>query len=218
VHWLSALAALLMTATYVRAIAFTPPEVTQSLAQKIFYLHLPAALIAFLAFGIVAIVSALYLWLRDQRLDRIAESSAETGVVFTTVVLVTGPLWGRPIWGAFWVWEDMRLTLTLLMWFIYLGYILLRGAIDDVERRARLSAVVGVLGALLIPFIHLSVYLWPRMHPPPLVLRPARPAMPDEMVVTLVLAFAAFLVLYAAFFRARYNLATLRAQRAVETS
>lgn len=213
-RWLSAFAGVTMIATYVRVIAFTPPEASQSLAQKIFYLHLPAALVTFFAFGLVAVVSALYLWLKDERLDRIAESSAEVGVVFTTVVLVTGPFWGRPVWGTWWAWNDMRLTLTLLMWFIFLGYILLRGAVDAPERRARYSAVVGILGALLIPFIHLSVYLFRTMHPMPIVLKPSKPSLPPEMLITLLIATVSFFVLYAAFFRARYALANARAANA----
>ena len=141
--------------TYIRVIFFTPLEALQGPAQKILYVHAPAAWVAFMAFGLVAVASVLYLWLREDRLDRIAESSAEVGVVFTTVVLTTGPLWGRPIWGAYWTW-DARLTLTLFLWFIYVAYLVMRGALEDRGIRARYSAVLGILGALLIPFIHMA--------------------------------------------------------------
>ncbi len=110
-------AVLAIAVALVRVIYFTPFEAIQGPAQKIFYLHLPAALDAFMAFGVVALAGIGYLWLGDLRLDRAAESSAEVGVVFTTVVLVTGPIWARPVWGTWWTW-DARLTLTLFLWFI----------------------------------------------------------------------------------------------------
>lgn len=206
---LSIAAALAVFGTVIRAVFFTPFEAVQGPAQKIFYLHAPAAWVAFLAFGLVGLASALYLWLKDERLDRFAESSAEVGVVFTTVVLITGPLWGKPIWGTYWTW-DARLTLTLFLWFIYVGYIVLRGAIEDRSMRARYSAVLGILGALLVPFIHLSVYLFRTMHPRPVFLKPDEPSMPGEMVMTLLISFISFTLLYAAFLHARYALATKR--------
>jgi heme exporter protein C len=195
--------------TYIRAIFFTPLEATQGPAQKILYVHAPAAWVAFMAFGLVALVSGLYLWLREDRLDRIAEASAEVGVMFTTVVLTTGPLWGKPIWGAYWTW-DARLTLTLFLWFIYVAYLVLRGAVEDRDVRARYSAVLGILGALLIPFIHLSVYLFRTLHPQPILMKPSAPSLPGEMLTTLLLAFASFTLLYVALLRARYRYAVAR--------
>jgi len=195
--------------TYIRAIFFTPIEAVQGPVQKIFYIHAPAAWVAFMAFGLVAVASVLYLWLREDRLDRIAESSAEVGVVFTTVVLTTGPLWGKPVWGAYWTW-DARLTLTLFLWFIYVAYLVMRGALDDRAMRARYSAVLGILGALLIPFIHLSVYLFRTLHPRPIVMKPSAPSLPTEMLTTLLLAFGAFTLLYIALLRARYRYAVTR--------
>jgi len=195
--------------TYIRAIFFTPTEAVQGPAQKIFYVHAPAAWVAFLAFGLVGLASVLYLWLREERLDRIAESSAEVGLMFTTVVLITGPLWGKPIWGTYWTW-DARLTLTLFLWFIFVAYIVLRGAIDEREMRARYCAVLGILGALLVPFIHLSVYLFRTLHPKPILMKPDAPSLPTEMLTTVLLAFAAFTLLYVALLRARYRYAVDR--------
>jgi heme exporter protein C len=206
---LSIAAAVGIVATYIRAIFFTPTEAIQGPAQKIFYIHAPSAWVAFLAFGLVGLVSVLYLWLREERLDRIAEASAEVGLVFTTVVLITGPLWGKPIWGTYWTW-DARLTLTLFLWFIFVAYIVLRGAIDDREMRARYCAVLGILGALLIPFIHLSVYLFRTLHPKPILMKPDAPSLPPEMLTTILLAFAAFTLLYVALLRARYRYAVDR--------
>src|SRR5437868_8617506 len=204
ISWLPTVAGAAVFATLIRAAFFTPLEAKQGAAQKIFYLHVPAAWVAFLAFFLVAVASGVYLWLRDERLDRFAESSAEVGVVFTTVVLITGPLWGKPIWGTYWTW-DARLTLTLFLWFIYVGYIVLRGAIRGPSMRARYSAVLGILGAFLIPFIHLSVYLFRTLHPMPIVLKPSKPSLPNEMLLTLLLSLASFTLLYFAFLRSRYR-------------
>jgi heme exporter protein C len=210
VDWLLVVALLAVAAVYVRAIFFTPTEAMQGPAQKILYVHATSAFVGlYLGFGLVALASVLYLWLKDEKLDRVAESAAEVGLVFTTVVLVTGPLWGKPIWGTWWTW-DARLTLTLFLWFVGLGYVVLRGAVEDPAQRARFSAVIGILAALLVPFIHLSVYLFRTLHPMPIVLKPSRPSMPGEMQLTFFLAFGAFTLLYAALLRARYRYATRR--------
>ncbi|HRN54030.1 MAG TPA: cytochrome c biogenesis protein CcsA, partial [Gemmatimonadaceae bacterium] len=165
--------------------------------------------VGFLAFGLTAIAGGVWLFIKDARLDRFAESSAEVGVIFTTGVLVSGPLWGKPIWGAWWVW-DARLTSTLFLWFLFLGYLVLRSAVDEREARARYSAVVGILGALLIPFIHLSVYLFRTQHPTPVVANTAGIQMPGVMVTTLFIALGAFTLLYIALVRQRMQLAVER--------
>jgi heme exporter protein C len=208
--WLFGVAAAAVIATIVRAAYFTPVELRQGPAQKIFYIHATSAFVAlYIAFGLMAFASAVYLWLRDPRLDRLAASSAEVGLVFTTVVLVTGPIWGRTVWGAWWTW-DARLTLTLFLWLIILGYLVLRSAVEDRQLRARYSAVLALLAALLIPFIHLSVYLFRTLHPQPIVLKPSAPSLPPEMLKTFLLALASIVLLFVAFLRARYRLATLR--------
>ena len=204
------LALAAVAGVFVRAWAFTPVEARQGPAQKILYVHATAAFVAlYLAFVLMAIASVLYLWLKDPKLDRVAESSAEVGLVFTTVVLITGPLWGKTIWGAWWTW-DARLTSTLFLWFIILSYSMLRGAVEDRGRRARYSAVLGILAALLVPFIHLSVYLFRTLHPMPILLKPSTPSMPPEMRTTFLIAFLAFTLLFVALLRARYRVATLR--------
>ena len=206
---LSIAAVIGVVVALVRVIFFTPTEAVQGLAQKIYYIHVPSAWVAFLAFFLVALTSGLYLALREDRLDRIAESSAEVGVVFTTAVLVTGPLWGKPIWGTYWTW-DARLTLTLFLWFVYVAYMVLRSAVEDREMRARYSAVLGILGAFLIPFIHLSVYLFATMHPLTIVGKPSAPSLPKEMLLTLFLSLFSFTLLYFAFVRSRYRYAVER--------
>jgi heme exporter protein C len=212
---LSIVAIAAVVAVYIRAIFFTPIEVRQGLAQKILYVHAPAAWVAFLAFGLVALMGILYLWLKDPKFDLIAESSAEIGLMFTTVVLITGPLWGKPVWGTYWTW-DARLTLTLFLWFIYVGYMILRGAVEDRDTRARYSSVLGLMGAALIPFIHLSVYLFRTLHPQPVLMKPSAPSMPSEMTITLVSSFLAFTVMYIWLLRERYQLAVER-EAAVQT-
>jgi heme exporter protein C len=202
---LSVAALLGLTGVYLLALGHTPVEARQGLAQKIFYLHVPAAWSALLAFSMVGIASALYLWLHDARLDRFAAASAEVGVAFSAVMLTTGPIWAKPIWGTWWTW-DARLTLTLFLFFLFVGYLALRAALHDPAERARFSAVVGILGLLLVPFIHLSVYLFRTLHPQPIVLKPSAPSLPPEMLRTLLVSGVVFLVLYVGLVTARYGL------------
>ena len=199
---------LALAAVYLVALRYTPVERFQGLPQKIFYVHVPAAWCALLAFSLVGIASALYLWLRDPRLDLFAECCAAAGLVFSVVMLTTGPLWGKPVWGTWWTW-DARLTFTLFLFFLFLGYRVLRGAIHDPGERARYSAVIGILGLLLVPFVHLTVYLFPTVHPQPIVLKPSAPSLPWEMLRTLLLSVAAFTVLLAGFVTTRYGLERL---------
>jgi heme exporter protein C len=197
-----------LAGVYVLALGYTPVEARQGLAQKIFYLHVPAAWCALLAFSLVGIASALYLWLHDPRLDRFAASSAEVGVAFAAVMLTTGPIWAKPIWGTWWTW-DARLTLTLFLFFLFVGYLALRAAVHDAGERARFSAVVGILGMLLVPFIHLSVYLFRTLHPQPIVLKPSAPSLPPQMLRTLLVSMLVFTVLYVGLVSLRYGLAMM---------
>lgn len=195
-----------VAAVYFLAIEHTPTEVRQGLAQKIFYLHAPAAWSALLAFSLVGIVSVLYLWLQDIRLDLFAAAAVEVGLVFSTVMLTTGPIWGKPVWGTWWTW-DPRLTLTLLLFLIFVGYLALRAALTDQSERARFSAVVGIMGLLLVPFVHLSVYLFRTMHPTPIVLKPSAPSLPPVMLRTLLISFGVSTLLFIGFVLVRYGLA-----------
>jgi heme exporter protein C len=204
--WLTAVAAAGAVGIYILALGFTPPDIRQGLAQKIFYVHAPAAWAALMAFTLVGIASGLYLWLGDPRLDRFAASSAEVGVAFCCVVLTTGPIWGKPIWGTWWTW-DARLTLTLFLFFLFLGYLVLRRALLDPLERGRFSAVLGILGMLLVPFIHLSVYFFRTLHPQPILMKPSSPSLPPEMLRTLLASFAVFTLLYIGFVTLRYGLA-----------
>ncbi|MBW8771922.1 MAG: cytochrome c biogenesis protein CcsA [Gemmatimonadetes bacterium] len=194
---------------YCLALNYTPTEVSQGLAQKIFYLHVPAAWGALVSFSLCGLGSAAYLFLHEPRLDRFAASSAEVGLCFAAVMLTTGPIWGKPIWGTWWDW-DPRLTLTLLLFFIFLGYGALRSALHDPGERARFSAVIGIMALVLVPFIHLSVYLFRTIHPKPVVLRPEGPTLPFEMLRTLLVSVAVFTLLYIWMVTMRYALGIAR--------
>lgn len=196
------------------ALWMTPMEVRQGLAQKIFYLHAPSAWAGLLAFSLTGITGGLYLWLRDPRLDLFAEASAEVGLVFGVIVLTTGPIWGKPIWGTWWTW-DARLTLTLFLFFLFIGYLALRSALSDPAERARFSAVVGILGLLLVPFVHLSVYMFRTLHPQPVLLKPSAPSMDPRMLRTLLTSVGVFTLLYLGFVTARYGLSLRREARGV---
>ncbi len=204
---ISAVGLVALGGIYYLALTQTPTERWQGLAQKILYLHAPAATTALMAFLLTGVASAMYLWLKDPRIDAFAESSAEVGLVFGTVMLTTGPLWARPVWGTWWQWEP-RLTLTLLLVLLFLGYRALRAAIDDPGERGRYAAVIGVMALVLVPFVHLSVYLFRTIHPQPVVLKPSQPTLPWEMLRTLLLSWAVFhLLLYVGFVTTRYGLA-----------
>jgi heme exporter protein C len=192
---------------------YAPTERLQGPVQRVFYLHLPMAWIAYLAFFIVFLGSLLFLWKRDERWDRLARSSAEVGVLFTTLVLLTGSIWARPVWGTWWSW-DARLTTTLVLWFIYLGYLMLRSYVDDQQRAARYAAVLGIIGFLDVPIIHQSVTWWRTLHPEPVVLAPGGPAMPIAMLQTLGLSLVAFTVLFCWLLQLRYQVESLRAELA----
>jgi heme exporter protein C len=202
---ISAVALLGIAGACVLALGFTPIEARQGLAQKIFYLHVPAAWSTLLAFSLVGLAGALYLWLEDPRLDRFGAASAEVGVVFAAVMLTTGPIWAKPIWGTWWTW-DARLTLTLFLFFLFVGYLALRAAIHDRQERARFSAVLGIMGLLLVPFVHLSVYLFRTLHPQPIVLKPSAPSLPWEMLRTLLVSTVMFTVLYVGYVTTRYGI------------
>jgi len=210
-RWITIVGLALLAAVYVRALAFTPVERFQGAAQKIYYIHVPSALCAMLAMGLVGVAGILYLLLKDPRFDRFGEASAEVGVAFSLVMLTTGPIWAKPIWGTWWTW-DARLTLTLFLFLLFLGYLLLRGAVTDPGLRARYSAVLGICGLVLLPFIHLSVYFFRTLHPQPIVLKPSAPSLPGEMLVTLLFSFLVFTILYVGLVTQRYALSLLREQ------
>jgi heme exporter protein C len=211
----TALALLGLAGVYLRALKFTPVEAAQGPAQKIFYVHVPAAWAALLSVSVCGLLSVVYLWLKDRRIDLAAAASAEVGVAFGVVMLTTGPIWAKPIWGTWWTW-DARLTSTLFLFLLFVGYIVLRGVLTDPGVRGRFSAVIGIMGLVLVPFIHLTVYLFRTLHPSPIVLKPSAPSLPSVMLVTLLLSVGVFTLLYVGFVLQRYALGLLRELREEE--
>lgn len=175
------------------ALFYAPMEKTMGDAQRIFYFHVPSAWIGFLAFFVVFVASIMFLRTHERRWDALALSAAEIGVVFTTLVLLTGPLWAKKAWGVFWVW-DARLTTTLILWMIYVGYLMLRSSAEG-ERRQRFAAVLGIIGALDIPIIYISVELWRTMHPDLIISTGGLEARMTQTLMVCLLSFT-FLFFY----------------------
>ena len=189
-------AALALVAGLVMAFGVAPREIMQGNVQRIMYLHVPTVLVAYLAFAVVLLASIVYLWRRDPAADRLAHASAEIGVIFTGVTIAAGAIWGKPTWGTWWTW-DARLTSVAILFVMYLGYLLLRAMIEDGERAARYSAVLGIIAALDVPLVHFSVYWWRTLHQPPSLLKPGPASMPQAIVLALVINIVAFALLYA---------------------
>jgi heme exporter protein C len=207
---LTVLGLVLLAGIYVLALGFTPPEAMQGEAFKILYVHAPAAWAAEMAFIMVGVAGIIYFWKHDQRLDVFGEASAEVGMVFGTVILTTGPIWGRTIWGVWWAW-DPRLTFTLLLYLLFAGYFALRSALRDPAERARFGAVIGIMGMLLVPFIHLTVYLFNSQHPMPVLIPGKKSPLPPVLLTPLLLSFGVFTLLYLGFVMVRYGIGLRRA-------
>lgn len=193
---------LLMLAALYMVFIYVPTDAETGIIQRIFYFHVPLAWVAFLAFLVVFMASIRYLWKRDKKWDFIASSSAEVGLVFTTLVLITGSIWARPTWGVWWVW-DSRLTASLVLWLIYLAYFIVRSYIGEEERRARFAAVVGVIGFIDVPVVALAITLWRTQHPGPVIFEGG---LSGEMMATLMVAITAFTALYFLLFTGRVSL------------
>jgi heme exporter protein C len=211
--WLSLLAAVtfvLGLLTLYGAFVYAPADSIQGDVQRIFYIHVPLAFCSYLAGFVIAAAGILYLVTRRRIWDVVARSSAEIAVLFTTLVLVTGSLWGKPVWGTWWAW-DARLTTTLILWFIYVGYLLLRSYIDEPERAARYSVLVGVLGVLDIPLVHVSVEWWRTLHPQGILDNASgSPALPASMLAVFLIATVMMLCMYALLLGTRVALELIR--------
>ncbi len=206
---LAVLGAMASVGTLWMVFFWVPTERTMGVVQRIFYIHVPSAWVAFLAFGIVAVASGVYLWLGDERADMAAQAAAEGGLLFTVIVLTTGPLWGKIAWGTYWTWEP-RLTLTLILGFIYVGYMMVRSAAASPEQGKRFAAVVGIVGALFIPLIHMSVYWFRGLHPDPVILNPEGPTADWEIQATLYAGLLAFTLLFLGLMTLRYGVERAR--------
>ncbi|HET6315087.1 MAG TPA: cytochrome c biogenesis protein CcsA [Chloroflexota bacterium] len=183
------------------------PDRVQGDAARIVYFHVPIAWVAFLAFAVVAIASIAYLRTSNPRWDHLGRASAEVGVVFTSLALITGAIWGYPIWGTWWSW-DPKLTTTLILWFMYLAYLMVRSYAEP-PRGARYAAILGIVGFVDVPIVYLSSYWWRTLHPQP-VIGPLAEQQPSTSIVwVLLISLAAFTALYAFLTRVRVDVERL---------
>jgi heme exporter protein C len=208
-------ALLSMACSGVLSLAVAPPDAQQGEVQRLMYVHVPAAWLAYLAFLVVFVGSVAYLKTRRLRWDRLAAASAEMGVLFTALAIVLGMLWGKPVWGTWWTW-DPRLTTTALLLLIYVGYLAVRRLPESAGKRARWAAVVGIVGFADVPVVHLSVTWWRSLHQDPTVLRLEGPTLAPIMLAALLAAVGAFTATYLYLMVLRLRVARLEARAVAE--
>ncbi|MFB0507722.1 MAG: cytochrome c biogenesis protein [Thermodesulfobacteriota bacterium] len=185
---------------------YAPIEKTMGIIQKIFYFHVSSAFLSFFAFFIVFVASILFLYRRDRKWDILAQSSAEIGVIFCTLVLITGPIWAKPIWNVWWTW-DPRLTTTLILWFIYVSYLMLRKMAGE-GQRATFTAVFGIIGFINVPITFFAIRIWRTIHP--IVIRSSGINITSPMLNTLIITLVAFTLLFFHLLMARMRLERIR--------
>jgi heme exporter protein C len=206
---IGATAAVILAVGLYLGLVAAPPDAVMGELQRIMYLHVPSIVTAYLAFFVVFCASILYLWKRDLRFDAVAVSSAEIGVVFTGITLATGSIWGKPTWGVWWTW-DARLTLTAILFTIYVGYLMLRSFAEDPQAGARYGAVLAIIGFLDIPLNHFAVYWWRTLHQPSSLLRAGGPSVARAMLVPLLVNMLGLMLLYIYFLVRRVQLERVR--------
>ncbi|MGH2707511.1 MAG: cytochrome c biogenesis protein CcsA [Actinomycetota bacterium] len=190
---------------------WAPTEAFQGEVQRIVYVHVPTAWVAYLAFTVVLIGSIAHLKSGSARWDALARASAEVGVLFSALNLVTGMIWGRPIWNTYWTW-DPRLTTAFVLFLIYVGYLVFRALATDPARGARISAVIGIVGFVDIPIVHFSAVWWRGLHPARTLIDPGGAPPPPRMLATIVLMVGVFTLLYALLLSLRIRLAGLESE------
>jgi len=205
-RWLALALLLLMTINLYNVFLFAPMEKTMGNVQRIFYFHVPSAFAAFVAFAIVAIYSIAFLIRRKFWYDRVAYAAAEIGVLFTTIVLITGPIWAKPAWGTWWSW-DPRLTTTLILWFVYVAYLMLRNFTGEDEKGARFAAVFAIIGFIDVPIVYFSIRWWRTIHPSPVI---RKGGLESHMLFTLLFSLGVFMLLLAYLLLARLRLERTR--------
>ena len=188
---------LLMVADLYLIFMIAPTDAVMGDVQRVFYFHVPMAIMSFLAFFVVFVASVGYLVRRGRRWDSVAHASAEVGVLFVSLALITGIIWGRPVWNTWWTWEP-RLTTTLILWLIYVSYLMIRSYAPSQDKAARYSAVVGIIGFVDVPIVYYSVVWWRSIHPSPVVGPFAESgALEPIMLMTLLFSLVTFMVLFA---------------------
>ena len=189
------------------ALVWAPSEKTMGFLQRIFYFHVSCGQVALLAYSIVFFANVAYLLKRKPKWDWLASTGVEIGLVFTTISLVTGAIWAKPAWGVWWVW-DARTTSTFALWLLYIVYPLLRGLVDNPERRAVISAVFGAFAFLDVPLVYFSIWWWRTQHPPPIIFKAGK--LNGDMYKAFLLSFIALAAMMVMMMRQRYKLQSLR--------
>lgn len=210
--WFAAGAALAIAYGFFGGLVLAPPDYQQKDAFRIIYVHAPSAWLSLLAYTTLAVAAFVGLVWRMKVAHAVAAAAAPVGASFTLLALVTGSLWGKPMWGTWWTW-DARLTSELILLFLYLGYLALRGAFDDRQRADRASAVVAVVGIVNVPIIHFSVTWWNSLHQGSTVMKLAKPSMPGSMLWPLLASFLGFTLLFAALLCVRLRAEILTRER-----
>jgi heme exporter protein C len=217
---------LLLTATWLLVtlyliFLYAPQELTMGEVQRIFYIHAPSGWAAGTAYSLVFLGSVIYLWKRSPLADDLAHAAGEVGFVFCSCVLVTGPLWAKPAWGIWWTW-DARLTLTFVLWLLFVAYLMLRAYVANPARAAVLAAVVGIIGFVDVPIDYMAIRWWRTQHPQPVIAGGAGSGLEPRMLLTFMVSVGAFHCLLAylirqrmALARGRRELATLRRRLAL---
>jgi heme exporter protein C len=195
--WFGWTSGLLIVAGLYGALVLAPPDYQQGDGFRIIYVHAPSAWMSLMVYTTMAVAAAVGLIWRMKVAHAVAASCAPIGASFTFAALATGSLWGAPMWGTWWQW-DPRLTSELILLFLYLGYMGLRGSIEDAQRADRSSAVLAVVGIVNVPIIHYSVIWWNSLHQAPTVMRLGRPAMPPAMLIPLLIMLLAFTLFFVA--------------------
>ena len=203
------LAALALAGSLLVGLFVVPADAAQGDVQRIMYVHVPSAWLAYAAFFVTLVGGLLYLVRRSLGFDRLAAASAEIGLLFTGLAIATGSIWGKATWGKWWDW-DPRLTTTAILFVVYAGYLLLRQSIVDRNRRARLAAVFGVVGFLNVPIVHFSVLWWRGLHQPPTVIRPGEATIAPALLVALLASVVSFSLVYLWLLRRRVDLEVAR--------
>ena len=212
IPWFGVPAGLLIVAALYGGLVLAPPDYQQGDAFRIIYLHAPAAWLSLMCYSAMAIAAAVGLIWRIKLAHAVAAATAPIGASFALLCLATGSMWGRPMWGTWWAW-DARLTSQLILFFLYLGYMALRSAFDDLQRADRASALLALVGIVNVPIVHFSVTWWSSLHQGSTVIRKGGPAMPPEMLIPLLMSFLGFTLFYAALLGVRVRAEVLLRER-----
>jgi heme exporter protein C len=211
--WFAWPAGLLMVLGMGWGLTVAPPDAIQGDAYRIIFMHVPAAWLSLMSYTAMALAAASGLIWRIKVAHAVAMAIAPAGAVFTALALVTGMLWGQPMWGTYWQWSDPRMVFELVLLFLFLGYLALRSAIDDENRADRASALLATVGIVNVPLVHYSVEMWNSLHQGPTVLRAGGPGMPAEMLWPLLISFLGFTCYFVAVLLTRARAEVLRRER-----